>query len=100
MPVPGVTVAGKYRIARVIGKGAMGVVYEARHVDLGKRVAVKLIASHLGASDDAARRFRREARAASAIESDHVAQVFDAGLDPEHGLFMVLEYLTGEDLET
>jgi serine/threonine-protein kinase len=100
MAVLGATVAGKYRIVRVIGKGAMGVVYEARHVELGKRVAIKVIASHLGTSDDAARRFRREARATSAVQSDHVAQVFDAGLDPKHGLFMVLEYLSGEDLET
>src|SRR5262249_19132465 len=99
MAVPGATVAGKYRIVRVIGKGAMGVVYEARHVELGKRVALKVIASHLGASEDAARRFRREARATGAIESDHVAQLFDAGHDPQHGLFMVLEYLAGEDLE-
>src|SRR5438477_657215 len=44
-------------------------------------------------------RFKREARAASAVESEHIVQVFDAGADPDVGLFMVMEYLVGEGLE-
>src|SRR5579883_1815431 len=96
----GATIAGKYRIERVIGHGAMGVVCEARHVEIGKRVAIKLIESSLANDTEAVGRFKREARAASLIESEHVVQVFDSGSDEAHGLYMVMEYLVGEDLHT
>jgi serine/threonine-protein kinase len=96
----GATIAGKYRIEREIGRGAMGVVCEARHLDLGKRVAIKLIESSLAQVGEVAGRFRREARAASVIESDHVVQVFDVGVDDAVGLYMVMELLVGEDLCT
>jgi serine/threonine-protein kinase len=95
----GTKVDGKYRIDRVIGRGAMGIVCEARNLDLGRRVAIKLIASSLAENPQVAKRFRREGRATSAIESDHIVRVFDVGSDPEHGLYMVMEYLSGEDLD-
>jgi serine/threonine protein kinase len=94
----GATIAGKYKVEKVIGSGAMGVVCSARHVEIGKRVAIKLIESSIAGNADVARRFRREARAASIVESDHIVQVFDVGEDPNLGLYMVMEYLTGEDL--
>ena len=94
----GATIAGKYKVEKVIGSGAMGVVCSARHVEIGKRVAIKLIESSIAGNADVARRFRREARAASIVESDHIVQVFDVGEDPHLGLYMVMEYLTGEDL--
>ena len=94
----GATIAGKYRIDKVIGTGAMGVVCSARHVEIGKRVAIKLIESSIAGNADVARRFRREARAASIVESDHIVHVFDVGEDPHLGLYMVMEFLTGEDL--
>jgi serine/threonine-protein kinase len=95
----GATIAGKYRIRRLIGVGGMGYVYEGEHVDLGKRVAIKIIDGAADTSAELATRFRREARAASAVESDGIVQVFDVGRDPEVGLFMVMELLQGEDLE-
>ncbi|MBV9947881.1 MAG: serine/threonine protein kinase [Myxococcales bacterium] len=95
----GVRIAGKYELRRQIGAGAMGAVYEGVHVELGKRVAIKLIRPEFGGSAEVVGRFRREARAASAIESEHVAQIFDFGRDPTLGLYMVIEYLEGEDLE-
>ncbi len=78
----------------------MGVVCEARHVELGKRFAIKLIESSLADDREVVARFRREARAASLIESEHVVQVFDVGTDPELGFFMVMELLVGEDLHS
>ena len=92
-------VAGKYELRRKIGSGSMGAVFECVHVDLGKRLAIKLIHRDFADSAEAAARFRREARAAIAIDSDHIVQVYDVGEDEAHGLFMVQEYLEGEDLE-
>lgn len=91
----------KYRILRLIGEGGMGAVYEGKHVGTGRRVAVKVIRP--GTTDDAGgvqlQRFQREARAAGAIESQYIAQVFDSGSDAAGGFpYLVLEYLTGEDV--
>jgi serine/threonine protein kinase len=95
----GATVAGKYRIRRVIGTGSMGVVCEAENLALGKRVAIKVIDAALAGMHDIADRFRQEARAASIVESHHIVQVFDVGTDEKLGLYLVMEYLSGEDLE-
>ena len=96
----GSTLAGKYKIKRLLGVGSMGAVYEGTHVEIGKRVAIKLMNPEFADSPDIAQRFRREARAASAVDSDYILQVFDAGKDDELGLYMVTELLVGEDLET
>jgi serine/threonine protein kinase len=96
----GATLAGKFLVKRLIGKGGMGAVYEGTHVEIGKRVAIKLIEPEHARSQDIANRFRQEARAASRVESDHIVQVFDVGQDPTFGLYMVMEYLTGEDVST
>jgi serine/threonine-protein kinase len=96
----GSVVAGRYRLTRLIGEGGMGAVYEAEHVEIGKRVAVKLVRAIHARHTEIAARFKREARSASVIESDHIVQVFDAGTDPELGLFMAMELLRGEDLGT
>jgi eukaryotic-like serine/threonine-protein kinase len=95
----GHVVAGKYRLDRIIGRGGMGTVYEARHVELGRRLAVKIAAPTLTHNREFVTRFRREARAASAIESEHVPQVLDMGVDESMGLFIAMEHLSGEDLE-
>jgi serine/threonine-protein kinase len=95
----GATLAGKYIIRRLIGSGTMGEVYEAKHAELGKRVAVKLMNATYAETPEVVARFKQEARAASAVESDYIVQVFDAGKDPELGLFMITELLTGENLE-
>ncbi|MBX3229179.1 MAG: serine/threonine protein kinase [Labilithrix sp.] len=95
----GVAVGGKYEIKRVLGAGGMGVVCEAVHNDLGKRVALKLIDKSMKESELIVARFRREARAAGQIDSEHIVDVFDVGADPRVGLYMVMEYLTGEDLQ-
>jgi serine/threonine protein kinase len=95
----GTIIAGKYRIRALIGVGGMGAVYEGEHLDLGKKVAVKLLDNLSDTSAELATRFKREARAASAVESEGIVQVFDVGRDPEVGLYMVMELLHGEDLE-
>ncbi len=96
--IVGTIVAGKYRVRRVIGSGSMGIVCEAEHLEIGKRLAIKVIDASLAGMSDIAMRFRQEARAASLVESQHIVQVFDVGADEKLGLYLVMEYLTGEDL--
>ncbi|MBN2577034.1 MAG: protein kinase [Deltaproteobacteria bacterium] len=91
---------GKYKITRELGRGAMGVVYEALHVALGRRVAVKTLIEGAGADAEMGARFEREARAASAIGHAHIIDVFDLGRTKDGLLFMVMELLDGRSLET
>ena len=94
----GTVIGAKYSLNRLIGVGGMGAVYEGTHLEIGKRVAIKVMSADLAQAEEVERRFRREARAASAVESEHIVQVFDAGRDETVGLFMVMEFLVGEDL--
>ena len=94
------TMAGKYRILRLIGRGGMGSVYEAQHVALGKHVALKFVVVGKDADPAALGRFHREARAVSAVESAHIVQVFDTGETDAGEPFLVMELLHGEDLAT
>ncbi|MDB4940511.1 MAG: hypothetical protein JWP97_45 [Labilithrix sp.] len=96
----GLAVGGKYEIRRVLGIGGMGVVCEAIHMDLGKKVAIKLIDKTMKESELIVARFRREARALGQIHSEHIVDVFDVGADQRVGLYMVMEYLAGEDLQS
>ena len=78
----------------------MGAVYEGRHSGTGRRVAIKVITGDLGRDPELVARFELEARAAGAIESEHIAQVLDVGVDPGSGApFLVMEFLVGEDLD-
>jgi serine/threonine-protein kinase len=95
---PGSVVAGKYRVERKLGVGGMGVVVAARHLQLNSMVAIKFL--HEGGSGGTGTaRFLREARAAAALKSEHVARVIDMGtLDDTKAPFMVMEYLEGVSL--
>ncbi|MCC6213596.1 MAG: serine/threonine protein kinase [Polyangiaceae bacterium] len=96
---PGDLLAGKYRVERVLGAGGMGVVVAAWHLELEQRVAMKFLLPELAERSDAAERFRREARAAVKIRSEHVARVLDVGTMSEPPVpYMVMEYLEGRDL--
>jgi serine/threonine protein kinase/tetratricopeptide (TPR) repeat protein len=89
---------GRYRVVRKLGEGGMGVVYEARDESLNRAVALKLIREDVSDAQ-AARRFRREARVAASVSHPNVCQLFE--IDEENGaLFIVMELLEGESLET
>lgn len=94
--LPGETLAGKYKIERVLGRGGMGIVVAARHLDLEERVAIKFMLR----SDDpvALERFVREARAAVKVKSEHVCRVLDVARLDTGEPYMVMEYLEGTDL--
>ena len=97
----GTILGEKYRIERLLGSGGMGAVYEGADVGSGDRVAIKLIQTKIPVdSKDLVARFEREARAAGAIDTEHIARCVGAGTDAATGQpFMVLEYLEGEDLQ-
>jgi len=90
--------AGKYRVEKVLGFGGMGVVVSAFRGDLEQRVAVKFLSQAAAERPDAAERFRREARAAAKIRSEHVARVLDVGTLDTGLPYMVMEYLEGNDI--
>jgi serine/threonine protein kinase len=94
----GSTVAGKYHVDRLIGRGGMGAVFQATHASIGKRVALKFLGVRTSQDGDAATRFQREAEAASLAESPHIVQIFDSGRSEQGLPFLVMELLTGEDL--
>ena len=94
----GDVLAGKYRVEKVLGFGGMGVVVSAFRGDLEQRVAVKFLSQAAAARPDAAERFRREARAAAKIRSEHVARVLDVGTLDTGLPYMVMEYLEGNDI--
>ncbi|MCC6526255.1 MAG: protein kinase [Polyangiaceae bacterium] len=101
MTVPieaGTLVAKRYRVERALGKGGMGEVFAAENIRTGRHVAIKVLRAESKQKASAVERFRREAKAAGAIVSDHVTQVLDVEDDPEHGIVLVFELLQGESL--
>ena len=76
------TIEGKYRLDRLIGRGGMGVVYEAHDLRLDRLVAVKLLNGRAFGQDQALRRFQREARAAARLAHPNIVRVFDSACSP------------------
>jgi serine/threonine protein kinase len=98
-PLIGVVLDGVYQISRLIGQGGMGSVYEALHVRLDNRVAIKLMSPDLASNPEALARFRREAQVTSQLGHPNIVHVFDFGTAPTGEPFLAMELLTGEDLE-
>jgi serine/threonine-protein kinase len=97
--IPAATVlVGKYRVTREIGRGGMAAVYEAEHLALGKKVAVKVLASELAASTIVIERFFREARAAASVKSPYIVDIYDSGRLEDGRPFIAMEMLDGETL--
>src|SRR5262249_31658670 len=93
----GTVLDGMYEVERVVGEGAFGAVYAARHKRLGRQVAIKLLRA---VDQDAFARFRREAEITSSLGSRFIAQVFDFNTLPSGEPYFVMQLLDGEDLAT
>ncbi len=94
----GAIIGGKFRLERQLAQGGMGSVWVARHQLLDTDVAVKFMDPSIAENESARQRFEREAKAAVAIKSPHVVQVFDYGID-DGAPYIAMELLDGEDLD-
>jgi serine/threonine protein kinase len=95
----GAVIAGRYRIDSVVGSGAMGIVYAASDLRLGRPVAVKVLRSELASDPGLANDFANEALLIAQLSNAHVARVYDSGRVPSGEPFIVMEWLNGESLE-
>ena len=95
-PRIGKVIAG-YRIEERVGRGGMGVVYRAEHLNLRRRAAIKIIAPDLAESEGFRERFTREARIAAALQHPNIVTVYDAG-EVDGILYLAMQYIEGQDL--
>ncbi len=94
----GQVVAERYRILEPLGEGGMGTVYKVEHVQIGKPMAMKVLRSELAQDPDVLRRFHREAEAASKLSHPSTVHVFDFGRSEAGWMYLVMEYVDGQDL--
>ena len=94
----GVVLADRYRLLRILGRGAMGYVYVAQHVAIDKMIAVKVLGVQWARQSEFRRSFLVEAKATSRIRHDNVIEVHDFGETPNDSVFMAMELLRGEAL--
>ncbi|MDM8007352.1 MAG: protein kinase [Phycisphaerae bacterium] len=89
---------GDFRIIRELGRGGMGIVYEAEQESLGRRVAIKVLPSEYLSSESRRRRFEREARTAARLHHTNIVQIFGVGEHDGHPYF-VMQYIRGVGLD-
>lgn len=97
-PLIGLTIAEKYRIDHLIGKGGMGAVYEGRHLMLDRPVAIKVLHKNMSMDEKAAARFIREAKAAAKIEHPNAVTIHDFGVLADGSAYLVMEFIKGDSL--
>ncbi|HYO58939.1 serine/threonine-protein kinase [Archangium sp.] len=91
------TCIGSFRLTRGLGQGGMGAVYLGEHVDIGSRVAIKVLHGRLATSPQVLRRFHMEARAVNLIGHENIVNIIDINPAPPRP-YLVMEYLEGEPL--
>jgi len=95
--IPRLRELGGYRIVREIGRGGMGVVYEAEQISLGRRVALKVLPGHVVGDRKALERFRREAKAAARLHHTNIVPVFEVGREGDVA-FYAMQFIQGQGL--
>jgi eukaryotic-like serine/threonine-protein kinase len=89
---------GRYRLLDPLGKGSVGAVYRAEHLWMNKTVAIKLLRPEVTSSEEAVKRFAREARLASLMDNAHCVNVYDFAQAPDGTYYLAMEYLEGQTL--
>ncbi|HEY1587199.1 MAG TPA: protein kinase, partial [Polyangia bacterium] len=94
----GQILADRYRVVRLIGEGGMGQVYEAQHVNINKRFALKLLRPEIVSNGEAVARFRQEAWSASSIGHENIIEIEDFATLPSGAVYLAMEFLDGQAL--
>jgi eukaryotic-like serine/threonine-protein kinase len=94
----GTLLADRYRLDALLGEGGMGKVYQAEHVLMRKRLAVKILHRELTTVPEVVARFEREAMAAANIDHPNIAAATDFGKLADGAVFLVLEFVSGKNL--
>ena len=97
-PIVGTTVAGRYKVIKLLGEGGMGQVYLAEHFAIEKRVALKVLRAEYAHKGEIVTRFQQEAISASRIKHPNVLDVFDFGQLENGCFYLAMEFLEGNDL--
>ena len=97
--MPGTVLAGRYRLDALIGGGSFGTVFRARHLELEREVAVKVLATSAGTDPEALARFRREGASACRVQHPNAVAVLDFGVNQGGVAYLVMELLQGHSLE-
>ncbi|MBX9951835.1 MAG: protein kinase [Candidatus Obscuribacterales bacterium] len=95
----GTKIADRYEVESELGRGALGVVFRAKDIMLGRFVAVKVLQEKMASDTVAALRFQREARMAASLQHPNIVTVFDFGVLPDNRPFLVMECLSGESMD-
>src|SRR5258706_2059098 len=99
-PLIGKLLGERFQIHEQIGQGASGTIYRGEHVTLRRKVAVKVLHAELSRDDLAVERFRREATTVAEIDNEHIVEIHDFGRTPDGRLYLAMELLEGETLDT
>ena len=97
-PLSGRVIANTFRLIKAIGEGAMGTIYKAEHITLQKAVVIKLLHPHLTGDASLAKRFHREAKAASLLNHPNCIGIIDFGQSEDGMLYIAMEFVDGCDL--
>jgi serine/threonine protein kinase len=90
----------RFQVLSLLGQGASGTIYRAEHVTLRRKVAIKVLHTELSRDDLAIERFRREATTVADIDNEHIVEIHDFGRAPDGRLYLAMELLEGETLDT
>ena len=96
-PYPGLVLSGKYRVEHMLGAGGMGEVYGATQLNLGRKVALKVLRPELAAQEGALSRFEREARVAAQLDHPNAVEIYDFGKSQGY-VYLAMELLNGVPL--
>jgi serine/threonine protein kinase len=89
---------GRFRVVERIGGGGMGSIFRVEHIELKRQFALKVLKAELGSDATMVERFRREARTAASLSSEHVVAIVDSGILPDRRPYFVMDLLVGSDL--